>query len=90
MILSIDRFEGDCAVCVDDQKNRVEIPRCQLPAGVREGDCLRSLPEGGYALDREAARQRREEILRLSRQLFRRRDPKPQDAEPSPKEEKQP
>ena len=53
----IDRFEGDTAV-IEDENGTFDIPRSELPEGVREGDVL--IYSGGrWTADRETAEIRR-------------------------------
>lgn len=70
MLYSIDRFEGDVAVLIDEEKVGHNILRAQLPADVKAGDMLR-LENGQYIPDDDAARARREQILRLQNKLRR-------------------
>lgn len=70
MLYSIDRFEGDIAVLIDKNKAAYNISRAQLPADAKAGDMLR-LESGQYILDDDAARARREQILRLQNKLRR-------------------
>lgn len=68
MLYSIDRFEGDIAVLIDEQEAAHEVPRSLLPEGVDEGDMFR-FKDGHYSLDDDATRARREQILRLQNKL---------------------
>ena len=68
MLYSIDRFEGDVAVLVDEQACAHDVPRSLLPMGAKVGDMLR-LKDGQYLCDDDAARARREQILRLQNKL---------------------
>ncbi len=70
MLYSIDRFEGDVAVLIDEEKVAHNISRAQLPVDVKAGDMLR-LENGQYIPDDDAARARREQILRLQNKLRR-------------------
>jgi hypothetical protein len=70
MLYSVDRFEGEYAVLVDENEDKLDVLRSLLPAGVRVGDMLR-LMDGVYVLDNDAARARREQILRLQNKLRR-------------------
>lgn len=70
MLYSIDRFENDIAVLIDEEKVAHNIPCTQLPAEAKAGDMLR-LEDGQYRLDDDAARARREQILRLQNKLRR-------------------
>ncbi len=66
---SIDRIEENFAVCEDENRQRLEIPRDRLPEGAKEGDVLR-LTDGGYEIDREETARRREENRRLLESLL--------------------
>lgn len=68
MLFSIDRFVGDVAVLIDEQEKAHDVPRAQLPARAKAGDMLR-FEDGLYHLDDDAARARREQILRLQNKL---------------------
>lgn len=68
MLYSIDRFEGDIAVLIDEEETAHTVPRAQLPADAKTGDMLR-LENGQYIPDGDAARARREQILRLQNKL---------------------
>ena len=67
-IWTIDRLEGDWAVCQGPGQRR-EIPRSQLPGEAREGDCLR-LREGRWEIDREETRRRREKAWARTQKLL--------------------
>lgn len=72
-MLTIDRFEGEYAVCETDGGGRTCLPLSSLPDGVQEGDILIEL-SGGYQIDFEETERRRAEAAgRLSR-LFKRGD----------------
>ncbi len=68
MHYSIDRFEGDVAVLIDEQETVCNVPCTQLPDGAKAGDMLR-FEDGRYLPDDEATRARREQILRLQNKL---------------------
>ena len=68
-MLIIDRFEEDRALCEDEDKRIVEIPRRLLPQGARAGSVW--IPDGGgYRLDREEEMRRRAKIKRLQDSLW--------------------
>ncbi|SDN39078.1 DUF3006 domain-containing protein [Acetanaerobacterium elongatum] len=69
-LLRIDRLEGTVAVCEDEQGGRVQLPVCSLPAGVKEGDCLKLDDTGRAVVDTEETRHRRELIKKLQQQVF--------------------
>ncbi len=67
--LSIDRIEGDYAVCVGDDLRGESILLSLLPKGVCEGDVI--VREGeGYRLDAEETKRRRAKNADLQRELF--------------------
>ena len=68
MLYSIDRFEGDVAVLIDEEGNRLDIPRTALPSQARSGDMLRHETEG-FQLDTDAVAARRAEIAVLQKRL---------------------
>ena len=69
--LTIDRFEGDIAVCERGLGDFVDIPRAELPASAREGSVLVSR-DGGWELDDEDAEARAERIKQKAESLFNR------------------
>ncbi len=70
MLYSVDRFEGDIAVLIDENETSHCVARAQLPVSAKAGDMLR-FEDGLYHLDDDAARVRREQILRLQNKLRR-------------------
>ena len=70
MLYSIDRFEGDIAVLINEEETAHTVARAELPADVKVGDMLR-VENGQYIPDDDAARARREQILRLQNKLRR-------------------
>lgn len=69
-MLIIDRFEGEYAVCEEEDGSLKKLPKVFLPGGCREGDCLVSLPGGAWQVDRAATAQRRQEIRRMLGDLY--------------------
>ena len=69
MLYSLDRFEGDWAVLVDEDGESRDVLRTQLPPGAAEGDMLRER-DGGFIPDEDATAARRAEILRLQEKLL--------------------
>jgi len=47
----IDRFEGDYAVVEFEGRKMVDIHKRDLPAGLKEGDAIRST-DGAYVYDK--------------------------------------
>lgn len=68
--LSIDRFEGDFAVCEHSSGEMTDVLLSLIPEGAREGDILVLTDEGTYEIDAEETLRRRAEILRLQGDLF--------------------
>lgn len=59
MRYTVDRIEGDIAVCEDDNRKMTEIPIKELPEGVKEGMCLAFVEGKGWAVMEEADRSTR-------------------------------
>ncbi len=68
MLYSVDRFEGDVAVLIDEDKNTINVIRTQLPAEVKAGDMVR-LSDDGYISMPDVTEERRQRILRLQQRL---------------------
>ena len=49
--LTIDRFEGNYAICENEDKTTLQIPKYRLPLNCKEGDCLIQDDEGMYQMD---------------------------------------
>lgn len=66
MILIIDRFEGEIAVCEDEDKNRYELPICELYSGAKAGDWFNKIGNSSVYMPEETKRARMHnvEILR--------------------------
>lgn len=62
---SIDRFDGDFAVCEDDNGDMIELLRTNIPDRAREGDVLAVDDMGNYYVDECETQRRRDFILRL-------------------------
>lgn len=67
--LTIDRIEGDKAVCEHPDGSTSDIPLSELPAGVKEGTCL-TAKGGSYVVDAEAAAKRAARIQKKMDSLF--------------------
>lgn len=68
-MLIIDRFEGDIAVCTDDNKNLVNLNKSQLPKGAAAGDSL-YIKDGQYFIDSDETLKRKKRIEDLMEDLF--------------------
>lgn len=69
MILTIDRFEGDYAVCEKENREMIDILRTKLPEGVKEGDVLK-IDNGEFTLQPELKKERDERISGLMDDLW--------------------
>jgi hypothetical protein len=49
--LIIDRYEGNYAICENEDKTTVPVPKYRLPLDCKEGDCLIQDDEGMYQKD---------------------------------------
>lgn len=72
MLYSIDRFEGDVAVLIDEDGARLDMPRNDLPSGIAAGDMVR-LQDGVFQRDDDAAAARRAQIIALQNRLRKRK-----------------
>ncbi|MEG1547949.1 MAG: DUF3006 domain-containing protein [Clostridia bacterium] len=67
-MLTVDRFEGNIAVCIDDAGQPLHISRSALDESVHEGDCIARGDDGIYHCDCVQTQTRRECIgMRLKR-----------------------
>ncbi|HCL04242.1 MAG TPA: DUF3006 domain-containing protein [Lachnoclostridium phytofermentans] len=65
----IDRFEGTYAVCEDETKNMVNIPKYKLPMEAKEGDPLID-DDGIIRIDDKEADERRKKVNQMMNKLF--------------------
>lgn len=65
----VDRFEGTYAVCEDETKNMVNIPKYKLPMEVKEGDSLIE-DDGIIRIDDKEADERRKKVNQMMSKLF--------------------
>ena len=69
MRLIIDRFEGDFAVCEDENRKMLNIEKTRLPEGVKEGDVL--IFQGDkLVIDHDETKRRRERIKKMMDALW--------------------
>lgn len=72
MIAAIDRFEGDIAVIITDEEEKIELDRSQLYPGAQEQDIVDvSGVPGNYTVVYlpEETRKRKEEVEALFNRL---------------------
>lgn len=71
---SIDRFEGDFAICEDRKTQKmVNIKKSLLPIDATEGDIIK-FENGKYILDIDQTKKEKEEIKNLVDNLFKRKN----------------
>jgi len=68
--LIIDRFEGEYAICEQEDKSIVNILNVALPEGVTEGDCIIINELGIIKLDNVETEKRKTKIVKLIGDLF--------------------
>jgi hypothetical protein len=69
MKYTIDRFEGTIAVCENEQKVMVNIPKYRLPLEVKEGDVIEEI-DGMLQIDDVETNERRKKAKQLMSKLF--------------------
>ena len=69
---SVDRFEEEYAVLIDDGCASVTVLKSELPDGVKEGTVLR-FENGKYSFDPDEEDSRRKRIFNLQNNLFKRK-----------------
>ena len=67
-IYTVDRFEGELAILLDDEGCSFTEPKASLPEGAKEGTVLRKT-EQGYVADADEEAQRRDRVLSLQEKL---------------------
>lgn len=70
MLYSLDRYEGDWAVLVDEMGESRDVLRTLLPSDAAPGDMLREEADA-FVSDADATAARRAEILKLQEKLMR-------------------
>ncbi|NLM62470.1 MAG: DUF3006 domain-containing protein [Clostridiales bacterium] len=68
-MLIIDRFEGEYAVCEDNERKMHNIERSKLPPNAREGDVL-LLKGDRYVIDRQETEKRKLRLKKLMDSLW--------------------
>ena len=69
MKVSIDRFEGEIAVCEQDNGEILNIEKSRLPENAKEGDVL-DIDDDMITIDHDETKQRKEQIEKLVDDLF--------------------
>ncbi len=68
--LIIDRFEGVFAICEQEDKSFIKVPKYKLPPECKEGQCLITDRDGMYQLDLEETKKREQRITDKMNRLF--------------------
>lgn len=68
--LTIDRIEGDIAICELDDGSMTDIELSSLPEGTREGSVLVSIDGVSYSIDKDAENAARERLFKMQESLF--------------------
>lgn len=70
ILLVVDRFEGDIAVCENrETQEMVNIKKSELPEGINEGDVI-SYNGEEYEIDEEAKKEIEERIKKKIKNIF--------------------
>ncbi len=69
MLLSLDHFNGDYAICEDNAQKLHEIHKVKLPPNAKPGDILRGSFEGKLSVDKVETESRKQKIRKLQRNL---------------------
>lgn len=71
---SIDRFEGDFAICENKETNEIiNIHRSLIPENCKEGDILK-LENGVYIIDKVSTNTEQNEIKSMVNNLFKKKN----------------
>lgn len=70
ILFILDRFEGEYAVCQLSSGACRNLARVELPRGAKEGDVLRPLANGTYAVDAAETIRRRRAANELLKSLL--------------------
>lgn len=69
MYISVDRFEGDFAICECKNLKIIKILKSKLPADVHEGDVL-DIDEKICVIDSDETLRKKREIYQIQEDLF--------------------
>lgn len=69
MKITIDRFEGEFAVCEKEDRKMVDIEKSKLPTKSKEGDVL-NINSDRITIDHEETEKRKKEIEELTKDLW--------------------
>ncbi len=66
----IDRFEGSYAVCENEDKSFINIPRYKLPLEAKDGDYLIQGIDEIYRIDTDTTKDKQNRIRNKMSRLF--------------------
>ena len=69
MNVTIDRFEGEFAVCEKENRQMIDIEKSKLPEIAKEGDIL-NIKNDIITIDFEATKKRIKEIEKLTEEFW--------------------
>lgn len=69
MYVSIDRFEGNFAICEREDFKIIKILKNKLPPNVHEGDVL-NMGDDGCFIDVDLTWNKKKENYRIQKELF--------------------
>ena len=67
--LTVDRIEGNFAVCECEDLSHIDIPLSDLSFGVKEGNILIVDDDGNFSLDLSEEEKMRQKIIALQNKL---------------------
>lgn len=70
MIFSVDRIEGNIAVCENSDSDVFELPVDAFPFEIKEGSVVEKTDDGRYNLCKTEEETRRKNILNLMDDIF--------------------
>lgn len=68
--LTIDRFEGNFAICEDKDEKYFGIELSEMPKGAKEGDILEIDDEGVLTINVDATKERRTKMKKKTDSLW--------------------
>ncbi len=69
MLVIVDRFEGNFAICECEDRSMIEIEKEKLPKEAKEGDVLR-IENDVITVDIEETKKRKERIEALLKDMW--------------------
>ena len=69
MKVTIDRFEGNYAVCEKENREMVNIEKCRIPSDAQEGDIL-LIEDNHISIDKTATSNQKKKVEKLMNDLW--------------------